>query len=63
LHEVGTVIKGSKVLIMGMAYKENVADTRESPVIGIVGGLSELFMDARRWCEGQASFYVPWRIN
>jgi len=26
------VIKGSKVLIMGLTYKENVPDTREPPV-------------------------------
>ncbi len=32
LNEVGKVIKGSKVLIMGLTYKENVLDTRESPV-------------------------------
>jgi len=32
LNEVGKVIKGSKVLIMGLAYKENVPDTRELPV-------------------------------
>jgi UDPglucose 6-dehydrogenase/UDP-N-acetyl-D-galactosamine dehydrogenase len=32
LNEVGKVIKGSKVLVMGLTYKENVADTRESPV-------------------------------
>ena len=32
LNEVGKVIKGSKVLIMGLTYKENVADTRESSV-------------------------------
>jgi len=31
LNEVGKVIKGSKVLIMGLTYKENVPDTRESP--------------------------------
>lgn len=28
LNEVGKVIKGSKVLIMGLTYKENVPDTR-----------------------------------
>jgi UDPglucose 6-dehydrogenase/UDP-N-acetyl-D-galactosamine dehydrogenase len=33
LNNVGKVIKGSKVLIMGLTYKENVADIRESPVI------------------------------
>lgn len=32
LNNVGKVIKGSRVLIMGLTYKENVADVRESPV-------------------------------
>jgi len=32
LNNVGKVIKDSKVLIMGLTYKENVADTRETPV-------------------------------
>jgi len=41
LNEVGKVIKGSKVLIMGLTYKENVADTRESPVREIVKELKE----------------------
>ena len=36
---MGKVIKGSKVLIMGLTYKENVPDTRESPVKGIIKGL------------------------
>jgi len=35
------VIKGSKVLIMGLTYKENVADTRESPVREMVKELKE----------------------
>ncbi|HEY32765.1 MAG TPA: nucleotide sugar dehydrogenase [Dehalococcoidia bacterium] len=30
LNNAGRVIKGSKVLIMGLTYKENVADTRET---------------------------------
>jgi len=41
LNEVGKVIKGSRVLIMGLAYKENVADIRESPVRGIIKELKE----------------------
>ncbi|MCQ1538180.1 nucleotide sugar dehydrogenase [Methanocalculus taiwanensis] len=32
LNDAGKVIKGSRVLIMGLTYKENVPDTRESPV-------------------------------
>lgn len=41
LNEVEKVIKGSKVLIMGLSYKENVPDTRESPVHEIVVELKE----------------------
>jgi UDPglucose 6-dehydrogenase/UDP-N-acetyl-D-galactosamine dehydrogenase len=45
LNEVGKVIKGSTVLIMGLTYKENVPDTRESPVREIVKELKEFSVD------------------
>jgi UDPglucose 6-dehydrogenase/UDP-N-acetyl-D-galactosamine dehydrogenase len=41
LNDVGKVIKNSKVLIMGLTYKENVPDTRESPVREMVKELKE----------------------
>jgi UDPglucose 6-dehydrogenase/UDP-N-acetyl-D-galactosamine dehydrogenase len=41
LNNAGKVIKGSKVLIMGLTYKEDVPDTRESPVEEIVRELKE----------------------
>jgi UDP-N-acetyl-D-glucosamine/UDP-N-acetyl-D-galactosamine dehydrogenase len=41
LNEAGKVIKNSKVLIMGLTYKENVPDTRESPAQGIIKQLKE----------------------
>ncbi len=41
LNEVGKVIKGSRVLVLGLTYKEDVADTRESPVGGIIKKLEE----------------------
>nr|QNO52413.1 UDP-N-acetyl-D-mannosamine dehydrogenase [Methanosarcinales archaeon ANME-1 ERB6] len=41
LNEVGKVIKGSKVLIMGLTYKENVPDTRQSPVREMLKELKE----------------------
>jgi len=41
LNEVGKVIKDSKVLLMGLTYKENVADTRKSPAGDIVDLLKE----------------------
>lgn len=45
LNEVGKVIKGSKVLIMGLTYKEDVPDTRESPVEEIAHELREFKVD------------------
>jgi UDPglucose 6-dehydrogenase/UDP-N-acetyl-D-galactosamine dehydrogenase len=45
LNEVGKVIKGSKVLIMGLTYKENVPDTRESQVREMVKELKEFGVD------------------
>ena len=41
LNDVGRVVKGSRVLIMGLTYKENVADTRETPVKEIIRELRE----------------------
>ena len=41
LNNVGAVIKGSSVLIMGLTYKENVPDIRESPVEEMVKELKE----------------------
>ncbi len=45
LNDAGRVIKGSKVLIMGLTYKENVSDTRESPAREMVKALQEYKVD------------------
>ena len=41
LNSAGKLIKGSKVVIMGLTYKENVADTRETPVVNLIKELKE----------------------
>ncbi len=41
LNEVGKVIKGSRVLIMGLTYKANVSDIRETAVRGVIKELKE----------------------
>ena len=41
LNNVGKEVKGSKVLVMGLAYKENVADIRQTPVEKIIKELRE----------------------
>jgi UDP-N-acetyl-D-galactosamine dehydrogenase len=41
LNGIGKVIKGSRVLIMGLTYKENVPDIRETPVREMIDELKE----------------------
>jgi len=36
LNERGKALKGSRVLVLGIAYKKNVDDTRESPAVEIM---------------------------
>jgi UDP-N-acetyl-D-glucosamine/UDP-N-acetyl-D-galactosamine dehydrogenase len=45
LNDAGKVIKGSKVLIMGLTYKENVPDTRESPAREMIEALKDFKVD------------------
>lgn len=42
LNEISLPIRGSKVLLVGVAYKANVNDTRESPAIPLASQLSGL---------------------
>jgi UDP-N-acetyl-D-glucosamine dehydrogenase len=41
LNERAKAIKGSKILILGVAYKPNISDTRESPALDVIGLLRE----------------------
>jgi len=45
LNEAGKVIKDSKVIIMGLTYKENVEDVRKSPAKDIIKLLKEYHVD------------------
>ena len=45
LNRVGKVIRDSIVLIMGLTYKENVPDTRESPAEEVIHELKEFDID------------------
>lgn len=63
LNNAGKVIRESKVLIMGLTYKENVPDTRESPAKEIISELKEFgvtvygFDELVRDIEGE--FEIP----
>jgi len=45
LNSHGKSVKGSKVLVLGIAYKKNIDDTRESPGAEIIAELLELGAD------------------
>jgi UDPglucose 6-dehydrogenase/UDP-N-acetyl-D-galactosamine dehydrogenase len=45
LIECDKLVKSSKVLVMGLTYKENVPDTRESPSLEIIDHLREYNID------------------
>jgi UDP-N-acetyl-D-glucosamine dehydrogenase len=42
LNEVEKAVKGSRVLVLGIAYKKNTGDARESPAIRVVELLQQL---------------------
>lgn len=41
LNDAGKPVKGSRVLVLGVAYKKNVSDLRESPALDIIHLLTE----------------------
>jgi UDP-N-acetyl-D-glucosamine dehydrogenase len=41
LNEAGKSVKGSRILVLGVAYKKNVSDMRESPALDIIHLLRE----------------------
>ena len=41
LDQMGLLVKGAKILIIGVAYKRDVADLRESPALEIIQLLQE----------------------
>src|SRR5215211_424654 len=68
LNEVGKPIKGSRLLLLGMAYKSDVHDTRESPSLEVMRQLLGRGGDLR-YCdpwvpeielEGLRHESVPW---
>lgn len=54
MNEAGKCLKGSQILVVGVAYKRDVGDIRESPALDIIGLLHE--------CKAHVDYadpYVP----
>lgn len=41
INKAGKIINGSNILILGLTFKENVSDTRETPIRKVICGLKE----------------------
>jgi UDP-N-acetyl-D-glucosamine dehydrogenase len=41
LNSVGKPVKGSRILVLGVAYKPDVSDLRESPALDVIGLLGK----------------------
>ncbi len=52
LNEEGLALSRSRILVLGVAYKKNVSDTRESPAIELMNLLLEK--------RARVDFYDPW---
>ena len=42
LNENGKAVKGAKIVVLGLSYKENVGDTRKTPSLALVEDLREM---------------------
>ena len=49
LNRYGKSLNGSKVAVLGVAYKKDIDDYRESPVIQIVELLQRNIRQSSRW--------------
>src|SRR5690606_9186816 len=47
LNEQGKSVKGSRILVVGVAYKPDVDDMRESPALDIIALLQEMGAEVR----------------
>jgi UDP-N-acetyl-D-glucosamine dehydrogenase len=54
LNDDGKPIKGSRILLLGVAYKADVADTRESPSLEVLRRLVQRGADVR-YCDPHIS--------
>ena len=59
LNERAKSVKGSRILLMGLAYKEDVDDMRESPTFDLMDQLAELGAEISYYDLISRKFYQP----
>ncbi|WP_326641753.1 nucleotide sugar dehydrogenase [Streptosporangium sp. NBC_01755] len=63
LNQLRKPVNGSRVLALGLAYKKNTGDCRESPAIDVVRGLRKLGADVRAADPHVDCFLLPQDIE
>lgn len=58
LNRESKAVHGSRVLLLGVAYKADVSDTRESPAIGVARRLLDMGAELSYWDPHVSSFAV-----
>ncbi|MGB7963260.1 MAG: nucleotide sugar dehydrogenase [Propionicimonas sp.] len=59
LNEHGKAVNGSRVRLLGVTYKANIADQRESPAVPVARGLLRLGADVTYWDP----FVDAWQVD
>ena len=59
LNEQGKAVKGSRVRLLGVTYKANIADQRESPAVPVARGLLALGAHLTYWDP----FVEAWQVD
>jgi UDP-N-acetyl-D-glucosamine dehydrogenase len=63
LNNRGRCLKGSRILVVGVTYKKDVADTRESPALVIIEKLLKLKADVRYYDPFISHIILPDRVS
>ncbi|WP_035740029.1 nucleotide sugar dehydrogenase [Parafrankia elaeagni] len=62
LNRQGCAVRGSRVLLLGLAYKKNTGDCRESPATRVAARLADLGAEVRAADPHVDAAHVPGRI-
>jgi UDP-N-acetyl-D-glucosamine dehydrogenase len=63
LNRRGRAVNGSRLLLLGLAYKKNTGDARESPAVRVAGMLAGLGADVRAVDPHVSELSLPGRVE
>ncbi len=61
-NELGRPIKGSKILVVGVAYKKDISDVRESPALDLISELHKVGANIEVWDTHVSSINIHGKV-